>query len=121
MIPIPKDEIIDNTRFFQHNDDGDYTIENEVYQDVTGILEQNKRERDASNGFSDGRTMRKVMSLSSVDYLNALKLGYELDTTDPFLLQKEVRRYLKDIGKEAGYQTVNHILTPGKSGHIIVK
>lgn len=117
---LQKDEILDVPLFYQHNDDGDYTIENTVVQNIDGILEQNRQEREASNGFSDGRNMRKVMSLSMVDYLNALKLGYALDCTDPILLQKEVRRYLRDIGKDAGYQTVKNILSPGH-GNIIVK
>jgi hypothetical protein len=65
--------------------------------------------------------MRKIMSLSTVDYLNALKKGYHLDCTDPVLLRKEVYRYLKDIGRSAGYQTVNHISTPGHTGNIIIK
>ena len=118
---LQKDEILDIPLFYQHNDDGDYTLQNTCVQNVDGILEQNKRERESSNGFTDGRTMRKIMSLSSVDYLNALKKGYHLDCTDPALLRKEVYRYLKDIGRSAGYQTVNHISTPGHTGNIIIK
>lgn len=118
---VMKDEIIDNTAFFQHNKDGDYTIQQNVVQDISGILKQNYLERENSNGFSEGRTMRKVMSLSTVDYLNALKMGYALDCADPVLLRTEVRRYLKEVGRDKGYQTVKHILTPGKSANIIIK
>lgn len=117
---IPKDDIIDNTRFFLHNTDGDYTIENEVHQDVYGIVKQNQQERDASDGFTSHRTMRKIMSLSSVDYLNALKKGYDLNNSDPRILKKEVYRYLNDIGRESGYQTVRHLISPNHS-NIIVK
>lgn len=117
---MEKDGIIDVPKFIQHNDD-EFTIENFVAQDVSGIKDQNKKERETSNGFSDGRTMRKIMSISVVDYLNALKEGYALDCSDPVLLRKEVYRYLRDYGKEAGYQTVNHILTPGRSPNIIIK
>lgn len=117
---LEKDQLIDVPKFVQHGEE-DYTIENVVAQEVSGIKEQNQKERDTSNGFSDGRTMRKIMSLSMVDYLNALKLGYHLDCTDPVLLRKEVYRYLKEVGKDAGYQTVNHILTPGRSGNIIIR
>lgn len=84
---VMKDDIIDNTAFFQHNKDGDYTIQQNVVQDISGILKQNYLERENSNGFSEGRTMRKVMSLSTVDYLNALKMGYAL--TVPTLFYSE--------------------------------
>jgi hypothetical protein len=117
---LEKDQLIDVPKFVQHGEE-DYTIENVVAQEVSGIKEQNQKERDTSDGFSDGRTMRKIMSLSIVDYLNALKLGYHLDCSDPVLLGKEVYRYLKKVGKDAGYQTVNHILTPGRSGNIIIR
>ena len=99
----------------------DFLWKNTVQQDVSGIVADNAREAETSNGFTDGRTMRKVMSISTVDYLNALKLGYALDVEDPQLLQSEVRRYLRERGQEMGMQTVKHILTPGGNANIIVK
>lgn len=114
-------ETIDKTQFFTLNKD-EYAIHTHVEQDVSEIIKSNRQEADNSNGFSDGRTMRKVASLSMVDYLNALKLGYGLDTTDKLILTKELNRYLKDIGRDAGLQTVKHILTPNRSNaNIIIK
>lgn len=112
--------IIEMPEFYNLNGD-EYLIKNTTAQDVSSIIADNKAEAEASNGFSDGRTMRKVMSISQVDYLNALKLGYDLDATDPKELQREVYRYLRERGHEMGMQTVKHILTPGGNANIIVK
>lgn len=114
-------EVIDKSELHILNPAGDMQLTSHVEQDVSEVIRDNHRECETSNGFSDGRTMRKVMSISSVDYLNALKLGYALDNDDPKLLQSEVRRYLREKGQEDGMQTVRHILTPGYSGRIIVK
>lgn len=111
---------VDRTRVFDLGNDG-YKVETEIHQYVGDILAQNKLERETSNGFSDGRTMRKIMSISTVEMLNALQKGYKLDTNDKAELAKEVRRYLRDEGRDKGYQTVNYIDTPGHTGRIIVK
>lgn len=114
-------EAIDKSQLHILNPAGDMQLTSHVEQDVSEIIRDNHQQAESSNGFSDGRTMRKVMSISTVDYLNALKLGYALDESDPQLLQSEVRRYLKERGHEMGMQTVKHILTPGKSANIIIK
>jgi hypothetical protein len=114
------DDVVDVSRFYNLNGD-EFHLETEVHHDVSGILAQNELERKKSNGFSDGRTMRKIMSISVVDYLNALKEGYKIDEADPIAMELEVKRYLRDKGKVLGYQTVEHILTQGKSPNIIIK
>lgn len=117
---LEKDEVLDIPFFHEHNDD-EFTIENKSIQNVDGILAQNKKEREDSNGFSDKRTMRKFMSLPIVEYLNAIKLGYKLDTDDPIVLEIEAKRYYYDKGKDGGYGTVKNLSTPGHTGHIIIK
>lgn len=114
-------ETKDYSQFHVLNADGDFELNTHIEQDVSEIKRDNAAEADASNGFSDGRTMRKTASIAMVDYLNALKLGYELDAEDPATLQKELGRYLSNIGRAAGYQTVKHILTPGGNANIIIK
>lgn len=113
-------QVVDKTQFFNLNND-EYLIKSLVEQDVDDIIRDNHKEAETSDGFSDGRTMRKIMSLSHVDYLNALKHGYNLDTSDPMLLRSEVHRYLTERGRDAGMQTVKHILTPGRDAGIIIK
>jgi hypothetical protein len=115
-----KDDLIEIPQFIEHGEE-DFTFRNDVIQDVTGILEQNKKERDASNGFTDKRTMRKIASIPVVDWYWALEHGYHIEDPDPYIRQKEIYRYLRDKGKDTGVQTVNHISTPGYTGHIIVK
>lgn len=113
-------QVIETPKFEALGKD-DFLFSNTVQQDVSQIIKDNSAEAQMSNGFSDGRTMRKVMSISQVDYFNALKLGYNLDAKDPKDLQLEVRRYLRERGQEMGMQTVKHILTPGGNANIIVR
>lgn len=101
--------------------DGTFRHETLLRQDITDILARNKAERESSDGFSDKRTMRKIMSISPVDYVNALQAGYRLESDDPMETKRETRRYLRDIGRDKGYQTVNYLDTPGHTGKIIVK
>lgn len=113
-------DIKESFYFDQHNDD-EFTLNQTVVQDVGEIKRDNFKEAQKSNGFSDGRTQRKVMSLPVADYLNALKMGYGLDSEDPDVLKTEMYRFLRERGAEAGFQTVNHILTPGTHSNIIIK
>lgn len=114
-------EAIDKSQLHVLNEDGEMRLDTYVEQDVSDILADNAREAQTSNGFTDGRTMRKTASLTVVDYLNALRMGYELDASDPYILQKELNRYLKERGRDLGVQTVRHILTPGGNANIIVR
>lgn len=114
-------EAIDNSQFHILNEAGDFRLDTHVEQDVSEIIKDNAREAEQSNGFTDGRTMRKTASLTVVDYLNALSWGYALDESDPYMLQKELNRYLKERGRSLGVQTVRHILTPGGNANIIVR
>jgi hypothetical protein len=113
-------DIKESFYFDQHNDD-EYTLTQTAVQEVGSIKQANFEESQRSNGFSDGRTQRKVMSLPVADYLNALKMGYGLDSEDPTVLKSEMYRFLKEKGSEAGFQTVSHILTPGAHSNIIIK
>jgi len=114
-------ETIDKSELHVLNEDGDIRLDTHVEQDVSEIIRDNARQAEESDGFSDGRTMRKTASLTMVDYLNALKMGYGLDESDPHILQKELHRYLKERGRDMGMQTVKHILTPGRDSRIIVR
>ena len=97
----------------------DVSIRTEVVQDVSEIISDNWQEAQRSNGFSDGRNMRKVASISTSEYLIALQQGFALDSEDPQVLQTELRRYLQsEAGRSA--LTVRSILTPG-AGNIIIK
>ena len=107
-------------KFDQHNDD-EFTLTQTSVQEVGSIKQANAEERERSNGFSDGRTQRKVMSLPTADYLNALKMGYGLDSDDPVVLKSEMYRFIRERGHEAGFTTVKHILTPGSHSNIIIK
>lgn len=113
-------EIKESFHFDQHNED-EYTLTQTSVQDISELIQDNHKEAQQSNGFSDGRTQRKVMSLPVVDYLKALQMGYGLDSEDPDVLKTEMYRFLRERGAEAGFQTVNHILTPGTHSNIIVK
>ena len=113
-------EIKESFHFDQHNED-EYTLTQTSVQDISELIQDNHQEAQQSNGFSDGRTQRKVMSLPVVEYLNALKMGYGLDSDDPVVLKKETFRFLKERGHQTGFQTVNHLLTPGAHSNIIVK
>jgi len=113
-------DIKESFHFNQHNDD-EFTLTQTSVQEVGSIKQANFEESQRSNGFSDGRTQRKVMSLPVADYLNALKMGYALDAEDPTVLKSEMYRFIRERGKEAGFLTVNHILTPGAHSNIIVK
>lgn len=114
-------EVRDLSQLYILNKDGDMELKTILHQDVAEIRHDNWKEAQSSNGFTDGRSMRKVCSMGSVEYLTALKMGYALDATDPALLKIEIRRYLAERGKEQGTQTVQHILTPGGHANIIVK
>ena len=114
-------EAIDKSELHILNHAGDMQLTSHVEQDVSEIVKDNHLQAQSHDGFSDGRTMRKVMSISTVDYLNALKLGYALDEADPQLLQKEVFRYLKERGRDMGMQTVSHILNPHARPNIIIR
>ena len=116
-----KDDLIEIPQFIQHGEE-DFTFRNDVIQDVSGILEDNKRLRESpGNGFTDNRSMRHIARIDVVDWYNALQKGYHLEDPDPQIQSKEIRRYLRDIGKDAGLQTVNHLDTPGHTGKIIIK
>jgi hypothetical protein len=114
-------EVQDFSQLHVLNEDGDLTLNTIIQQDVSQIKKDNWNEAQSSNGFSDGRTMRKVASIGEVEYLTAIQLGYKLDAEDPFFLQQELRRYLRVRGIDQGVQTVRHILTPDGSPNIIVK
>jgi len=114
-------EVVDKSQLHVLNADGDLLLNTHLEQDVSQIKKDNWTEAESSNGFSDGRTMRKTASLSMVEYLQALKLGYRLDEEDPKLLTLELHRYSRERGEDQGSQTVKHILTPGGSPNIIIK
>lgn len=114
-------EAIDRSQFYVDGTEGDFTLNTIIDQDVSQIKRDNWTEAETSDGFTDGRTMRKTASLSTVEYLQALQLGYGLDEADPFVLKTELARYLRERGQERGYQTVKNILTPGRSANIIIK
>lgn len=114
-------EVRDLSQVHVLNRDGDVLLNTIVQQDVSEIRRDNWKEAQSSNGFSDGRTMRKVCSMGSVEYLLALQMGYGLDAEDPMLLQSELRRYLRERGKDMGFQTVQNVLTPGSHANIIVR
>lgn len=114
-------ETIDKSQLHVLNKDGDIRLDTLVEQDASQIIKDNWQEAQNSNGYSDGRTMRKTASLNTVEYLNALKLGFKLDSHDPIFLTKELHRYLQVRGKDMGVQTVRNILTPGGNANIIIK
>lgn len=114
-------EVVDRSQFYVDGRNGDFTLNTIIEQDVSQIKKDNWLEAQNSNGFTDGRTMRKTASISMVEYLSALKLGYGLDLEDPKLLQAELHRYLRERGQEMGSQTVKHILTPGGNPNIIIR
>ena len=113
-------EIKESFHFDQHNED-EYTLTQTSVQDISELIQDNHQEAQQSNGFSDGRTQRKVMSLPVVDYLKALQMGYGLDSEDKEVLKSEMYRYIRERGQEAGFTTVKHILTPGGHSNIIVR
>jgi len=106
--------------FDQHNED-EFTLTQTSVQDVSTVIEENARQAEADNGFWDNRQGRKVASIPLVEIQNAIKAGYTLDTEDPVLLKIELYRYLREVGKEQGYQTVKHIVTPGAHSNIIIR
>jgi len=106
--------------FDQHNQD-EFTLTQTTAQDVSGVIEDNAKQAAQDNGFWDNRQGRKVASIPLVEIQNAIKAGYRLDTEDPVLLKIELYRYLREVGKEQGYQTVKHISTPGTHANIIIK
>lgn len=114
-------DVIDNTRVVSHGTGGDYTIHTNITQDVGDVIAENHRRSESHNGFSDGRTQRTIATLSGVEYLQALQLGYNLDDPDPHEITREIKRYLNERGRDKGYQAVKHILTPGRSANIIIK
>lgn len=114
-------EVRDRSEVHTLNEAGDVLLNTIVEQDISQIKKDNWNEAENSNGFTDGRSMRKVASLGVVEYLEALKLGYQLDLEDPQELQSELRRYLRERGQEVGTQTVKNILTPGGHANIIIK
>ena len=106
--------------FDQHNQD-EFTLTQTTMQDVSAVIEENARQAEQDNGFWDNRQGRKVASIPVVEVQNAIKAGYKLDADDPVLLKIELYRYLREVGKEQGYQTVKHIVTPGVTPNIIIK
>lgn len=107
---------------FHFDQKGDeYTLTTIQQQDVSDVIKENARQAETDNGFWDNRQGRKVASIPLVEVQNAIKAGYRLDTDDPVLLKIELYRYLREVGKEQGYQTVKHIVTPGAHSNIIVK
>lgn len=106
--------------FDQHNED-EFTLTQTSVQDVSSVIEENARQAERDNGFWDNRQGRKVASIPLVEVQNAIKAGYKLDTDDPVLLKIELYRYLREVGREQGYQTVKHIVTPGATPNIIIK
>jgi len=113
-------EVKEAFHFDQHNED-EYTLTSIHQQDVSEVIQDNARQANQDNGFWDNRQGRKVASIPLVEVQNAIKLGYKLDTDDPVLLKIELYRYLREVGKEAGYQTVKNIVTPGANANIIIK
>ena len=112
-------EIIDLSRMYVRNNDGDYDLETEIHQDITDDLRYCKALRNTQgNGFWRKRTGRQIGSIPNVAYLKALQSGYGLESDDPVIKAKEIRRYLNDNPQ---FRTVPHISTPGHTGNIIVK
>ena len=114
-------QIIDKSQLHVLNRGGDLLLNTRIEQDTEQVSRDNWEESQHTDGFSDGRTMRKTASMPQVDYLNAIKLGYGLDSTDPQTLKTELNRYLNNLGRDLGNQTVKNILTPGRSANIIVR
>lgn len=108
-------QIVDLSKMYIRNDDGDYDLETEIHQDISTELLQNKELRNRpGNGFWDNRTGRQVGSIPNVSYLKALQDGYDLESNDRQIQSKEFKRYLNDHPE---FRTVRHIVTPGQSGN----
>jgi hypothetical protein len=112
-------EIVDLSRMYIRNTDGDYDLETAVHQDVSDDIQYCKTLRNnPGNGFWDGRTGRHVGSIPNVAYLKAIQDGYQLECNDSKIMAREFKRYLNDHPE---FRTVPHINTPGHTGRIIVK
>lgn len=112
-------EIVDLSRMYIRNDDGDYDLETRVVQDIRDHLKYcaELRNRDG-NGFWDKRKGRMLGSIPTVPYLKGLQEGYDMECEDREIAHKERMRYLND---HPAWRTVRHIDTPGHTGKIIVK
>lgn len=112
-------EISDKSRMYIHNDDGDYTLETDIIQDIRDhIAYCNELRNRPGNGFWDKRNGRMVGSIPSVAYLKGLQEGYDMECADRQIAHKEKLRYLNDHPE---WRTVPHIDTPGHTGQIIIK
>ena len=112
-------EILDKSRMYIHNDDGDYTLETDIIQDIRDHIAYCKELRNRpGNGFWDQRKGRMVGSIPSVAYLKGLQEGYDMECADREIAHKEKLRYLNDHPE---WRTVPHIDTPGHTGQIIIK
>jgi len=94
---------------------GEHEIEHETVltQDVIPALEQNffLRMNDPQQGFSDGRTMRRIASIPVVVEQEAKRLGYDLSN------RKDLERFLQKFPE---YMTVKK-LDSGCSGNLVIK
>lgn len=75
-------------------------------QDIDPVLEQVNKEKmgNDSNGFTDGRTMRKIGSIPHIEFLRNPILREAVSTGDPEAIAKACEAYLKFEGKQ--YATV---------------
>jgi hypothetical protein len=112
-------EIVDLSRMYIRNTDGDYDLETELHQDISDDLEYAKQLRNQpGNGFWDGRTGRQVGNIPNLAWFQGLQAGYGLEDNDRHIQARELKRFLNDHPE---HRTVPHINTPGHTGRIIVK
>lgn len=83
----------------------DYKDDKFIYthcQDVDGVRREvyNERNGNDSNGYTDGRTMRKVGSIPFIEFLTNPVLNEAMKSGDQELLSKAVDMYLRTEGKQ---------------------
>jgi len=110
---MKEEDFVFNFSKVQPNPDGTFTQETFLTQDEIPCIEANlfQKLNDPANGFSEGRTMRRIASIPVVAEQIAKQEGYDLSS------RKDLERFLRDHPE---YMTVEKI-DSGRSGHIIIK
>ena len=103
---------IDNSKVFIRGP-GEYEHISEIHQNIAPTVDANLMQKimDPANGFSEGRSIRKIASIPIVAMLKAEREGYD------FSDRKSLDEFLK---KHPEYMTVEKIDT-GATGKIIVR